>query len=74
MPNVLRNRSHFHHGYDAPPQPCTNCAIQQVDYDQNVGRVQTCDLGGLPDLDTGNTHVQQVSCHALRYDCMRNLT
>jgi hypothetical protein len=59
-PVLICARSHFHHGYDAPPQPCTNCAIQQADYDSSVGRVQTCDLGGLPDLDTGNTHVQQV--------------
>ena len=53
--------SHFHNGYEASGEQCSNCAIQQSDFDDNnVGRVQTCDLGGLPDLDTGNAHVQQV--------------
>ncbi len=57
--------SHFHHGYNAPPSPCSNCDIQPDDYNNNVGRVQTCDLLGLPDLDTGNSYVRQASSDGL---------
>lgn len=66
-------RSHFHHGYEATG--CGNCVIHQSDFDNNdVGRVQTCDLGGLPDLDSGNAHVQQVHSVTLMRTHMMHTT
>ncbi|WP_336367846.1 carbohydrate-binding module family 20 domain-containing protein [Marinobacter sp. C2H3] len=36
------------------------CTINPEDYGNNAGRVRTCQLVGLPDLDTGDNYVQDT--------------
>eukprot|EP00401_Gymnodinium_catenatum_P027877 CAMPEP_0117495684 /NCGR_PEP_ID=MMETSP0784-20121206/20262_1 /TAXON_ID=39447 /ORGANISM="" /LENGTH=453 /DNA_ID=CAMNT_0005290619 /DNA_START=180 /DNA_END=1541 /DNA_ORIENTATION=+ len=59
-PAVGYTQEHLHHDVNDPSE---NCAV--FDW-TNITNVQWCDLGGLPDLATGDYHVRQQSIGFLR--------
>ncbi len=64
--SMFDSTNHHYPQYDSADFHNPECEIAQVDYSTNAWRVRNCNMPGLPDLNTGDSDVQQTLSNYLK--------